>query len=130
MRPTCSIAPSRSRLARSLGLPPKIVTSPEVAWLNPSSKRTAVVLPAPFGPSRATTSPWSKLERETIQRDLPAKFLADARAATQSQNFPLYSRCGQGSIRTLAAIIPPLLTENIISGLDRAAVVSFVKTNR
>src|SRR5215204_4201773 len=53
------MTPTRERAPRSRGRRPKRRTSPLEAFLSPSMMAIAVVLPAPFGPSRATTSPAS-----------------------------------------------------------------------
>ena len=78
------------RLARSLGLPPKIFTSPDVAWLSPNSKRTAVVLPAPLGPSKATTSPaWSWREKRS-RAICPPNFLVTSRSEATGESSCVY----------------------------------------
>src|ERR687888_404676 len=50
-------AETRPSATASCGLRPYTCTEPSVGWARPSSMSTVVVLPAPFGPSRATTSP-------------------------------------------------------------------------
>src|SRR5262249_17759680 len=53
----CSMTPQRLRARRSFGSRPKSRTWPEVGFRTPSIRLIDVVLPAPFGPSIATTSP-------------------------------------------------------------------------
>lgn len=55
--PPCSIAPIRPTATASPGVLPKIVTPPLSGVVSPSSMSTVVDVPAPFGPSNATTSP-------------------------------------------------------------------------
>ncbi len=38
--------------------PPLVVTVPASGWSSPVMSRARVVLPAPFGPTSATTAPW------------------------------------------------------------------------
>ena len=50
----------RRRPAIAVGAPPKSRASPALGRVSPVSRLTAVVLPAPFGPSSAVTCPgWS-----------------------------------------------------------------------
>ena len=56
------------------------------AWRCPASGRTSVarmrtivVLPAPFGPSRAKTEPGLDGEVDVVERGVPAEGLGDAR---------------------------------------------------
>jgi hypothetical protein len=55
--PPCSIAPMAPLATASCGLTPKTVTVPASGLVRPNSMSTVVDLPAPFGPSSATTSP-------------------------------------------------------------------------
>ena len=52
--------------------------SPAVGWIKPTSIRSAVVLPAPFGPSRPHTWPGRDLEVETGDRLDPPVALGQA----------------------------------------------------
>jgi hypothetical protein len=55
--PVWSIAPMRPACTARSGGPPKTATEPSSGCCRPRSMSTVVVLPAPFGPSRATVSP-------------------------------------------------------------------------
>jgi hypothetical protein len=46
-------------------LVPRVRTSPEVRERNPSTTFTVVDLPVPFGPSRATVSPWAMVRERS-----------------------------------------------------------------
>src|ERR1700732_1754272 len=61
------MAPTRPRAEASCGSRPKTVTWPEPGLDSPSSNRIAVVLPAPFGPSTASSSP-ARTSRVTSRR--------------------------------------------------------------
>ena len=58
---------SQRCVLRSAGSTPSVSTRPPLRWRNPSRISTVVVLPAPFGPSSANTSPLftSKLTSRT-----------------------------------------------------------------
>src|ERR1700761_7640227 len=56
-RATCSIAPIRRRAAARGGSMPKTRATPASGRTRPINSRTIIVLPAPLGPSSATTSP-------------------------------------------------------------------------
>src|SRR5579863_196732 len=72
---TCSMAPKRMRTSGSIGFPPNTFTLPAVGFANPRKSFTAVVLPAPFGPSNATNSP-ALTEKSTSRNACTApKFL-------------------------------------------------------
>src|SRR5882724_7620638 len=51
------MAPMRPRAEAARGSWPNTVARPEPGLARPNSSRTAVVLPAPFGPSTASNSP-------------------------------------------------------------------------
>ena len=55
--PVCMTAVTRPRSTARRGLIPKVLTSPLVGPLSPRIMSIVVVLPAPLGPRRATTSP-------------------------------------------------------------------------
>ncbi len=55
--PPWSIAPTRPETTAVRGSAPKSSAWPSVGVERPSARSTVVVLPAPFGPRRATTSP-------------------------------------------------------------------------
>ena len=60
---------------------PSIEMRPAVGRINPASIRIVVVLPAPFGPSSATTSPpWT--DSETSRTATRASNIRDRRSAT------------------------------------------------
>ena len=67
-RPTCNIAPVLIRFSGFVGSPPKTRTRPELGCNNPSSNFTAVVFPAPFGPSSATDPSGRHTEINATQR--------------------------------------------------------------
>jgi hypothetical protein len=69
--PTCSITPVRSRAAVLRGSAPKMLTTPELGELSPISSFTAVDLPAPFGPSSATTSPRPSVSERLFSATTP-----------------------------------------------------------
>src|ERR1700716_2868826 len=57
MPDSCSITPVRERARRSRGSRPNRREVPDVGCRSPSIRLIAVVLPAPFGPNRPTSSP-------------------------------------------------------------------------
>ena len=58
--PDCSMAPTRPDFTAWYGSEPNISIRPLVGLRSASSMSSEVDLPAPFGPSRATVSPWRK----------------------------------------------------------------------
>src|SRR6202040_1575502 len=90
---TCSIAPTRIRASIRPGSIPKSRADPASGRISPINNRTVVVLPAPFGPSSATTSPAriSKSSSETAFT-LPKLLLAHSSAATTPWPAPACSR--------------------------------------
>ena len=65
--PTWSIAPVRMRFWGLVGSPPNTRVLPELGCMSPSNSFTAVVLPAPLGPSSATTWP-ARTVKFTLRR--------------------------------------------------------------
>jgi hypothetical protein len=57
--PLCRTAETRPAATASRGPRPKMLAVPDVGLVRPSTMSSSVVLPAPLGPSRATTSPAS-----------------------------------------------------------------------
>src|SRR5579864_1648450 len=80
---TCSIAPTRIRASIRPGSRPNSRADPASGRISPINSRTVVVLPAPFGPSSATTSPAriSKSRSDTAFT-LPKLLLAHSSSAT------------------------------------------------
>ena len=74
MPPPWSISPTRARNVRPprAGSTPSTRTRPPSARRYPSTISTVVVLPAPFGPSSATSSPARDLERDAVDHGPPA----------------------------------------------------------
>ena len=67
--PVCSIPPTRPACTASAGLMPNRLMVPASGRLSPRIMSMVVVLPAPFGPSRATTSPgamWMSTPRTAL----------------------------------------------------------------
>ena len=62
------MTPQRLRARRSVGGSPKRRAWPAVGWRSPSMRLMEVVLPAPLGPSIATTSPALDREVDAAQR--------------------------------------------------------------
>src|SRR3981081_3365150 len=72
---SCSITPTLLRASRSFGSRPNSKALPDVGLRRPSSRLIDVVLPAPFGPSIATTWPSSMVSVTPFRASVAPYFL-------------------------------------------------------
>ena len=78
---SCGVTPIAGARGGLRGSRPKSSARPESGRRSPSRSERAVVLPAPFGPSSASTSPCLELEVDGVERDRLAEALRHAHGA-------------------------------------------------